>query len=116
MFHSIRTQLAQSGFNRDEPLLWGERTQSGWSVFFNREGVVTAWANRWNTACRFSLEITFDRSHYLRGRPGFCLHAWFWRYHAALYIGARRTGAISRKAQRRARRTGTLTNNSSFIH
>lgn len=88
----FRTKRARSGFYGNEPLLWGERGKTGWGIYFNREGVVTAWAGGHDGACRFSVEVTIDRSDVLRARPALFVFAWCWRYHVALHIGPRRHG------------------------
>jgi hypothetical protein len=99
----FRTKRARSGFYGEEPLLFGERTGSGWNVFFNRQGIVSAWCGRHDRACRFSFESTLDRSTTLTARLGLVVHLWCWRYHAAFFIGARSAIAtLTRKKQCRA--------------
>lgn len=88
----FRTKRARSGFYGDEPLIFGEHTANGPRVFFNREGVLSAWGGRWDGGrFRISFDISFDTQHYLTGGPGLAMHAWFWRYHfaAALRLSPR---------------------------
>jgi hypothetical protein len=99
--HSVffRTKRARSGFYGDEPLLWGERRQSGWGIFCNRDGILSAWMGYWPNQRQVSFSIDFDwNAPVTMPVPGFVVHLWLWHLHMAVAIAFGRVAKRSRSA------------------